>query len=151
MNLSGVESWYLKKWCKIDVSLNVNSLKQLLHKRTLRTESSKKAIILRTMRHWSVLNMWPEMQMKKVVSEILTRNAGVEYLQRHGLDGCTDIHSFKKLVWLSLMKTFSLISTELPMVPIFPAYFRFLDKVRYQYLILFLFLHHLFSLSSSDL
>ncbi|KAL8110040.1 indole-3-acetic acid-amido synthetase GH3.6-like isoform X2 [Apium graveolens] len=35
---------------------------------------------------------------KQVLCEILTRNAGVEYLQRTGLDGRTDIDSFKKFV-----------------------------------------------------
>ncbi|KAK1352263.1 Indole-3-acetic acid-amido synthetase GH3.6 [Heracleum sosnowskyi] len=35
---------------------------------------------------------------KQVLAEILTRNAGVEYLQRHGLGGRTDTNSFKKLV-----------------------------------------------------
>ncbi|KAK1370032.1 indole-3-acetic acid-amido synthetase GH3.6 [Heracleum sosnowskyi] len=38
---------------------------------------------------------------KQVLSEILTRNAGVEYLQRHGLDGRTDIDSFNKFVPIS--------------------------------------------------
>lgn len=35
---------------------------------------------------------------KQVLAEILSRNAGVEYLQRHGLGGRTDTKSFKKLV-----------------------------------------------------
>lgn len=35
---------------------------------------------------------------KQVLAKILTRNAGVEYLQRHGLGGRTDTSSFKKLV-----------------------------------------------------
>ena len=35
---------------------------------------------------------------KQVLAEILARNAGVEYLQRHGLGGCTDTNSFKKCV-----------------------------------------------------
>lgn len=35
---------------------------------------------------------------KQVLAEILARNAGVEYLQRHGLGGRTDTKSFKKLV-----------------------------------------------------
>ncbi|KAL8111160.1 indole-3-acetic acid-amido synthetase GH3.6-like [Apium graveolens] len=35
---------------------------------------------------------------KQVLAEILARNAGVQYLQRHGLDGRTDTKSFKKLV-----------------------------------------------------
>ncbi|KAI9093236.1 hypothetical protein K1719_027250 [Acacia pycnantha] len=34
----------------------------------------------------------------KVLSQILSRNAHVEYLQRHGLNGRTDPHSFKKLL-----------------------------------------------------
>ncbi|KAF7141901.1 hypothetical protein RHSIM_Rhsim06G0190800 [Rhododendron simsii] len=35
---------------------------------------------------------------KRVLSEILSRSAGVEYLNRHGLSGQTDRDSFKKLV-----------------------------------------------------
>lgn len=35
---------------------------------------------------------------KRVLNEILTRNASVEYLQRHGLNGRTDQETFKKLV-----------------------------------------------------
>ena len=35
---------------------------------------------------------------KKVLAEILTRNARVEYLHRHGLAGYTDRDTFKKLV-----------------------------------------------------
>ncbi|KAL8144265.1 hypothetical protein V2J09_017297 [Rumex salicifolius] len=35
---------------------------------------------------------------RRVLGEILTRNAGVEYLQRHGLHGRTDRDSFKKSV-----------------------------------------------------
>lgn len=35
---------------------------------------------------------------KQVLAEILTRNANVEYLQRHGLGGRTDTNSFKKFV-----------------------------------------------------
>ncbi|KAL8100326.1 hypothetical protein AgCh_032542 [Apium graveolens] len=35
---------------------------------------------------------------KQVLAEILTQNAGVEYLQRHGLGGHTDSNSFKKFV-----------------------------------------------------
>ena len=35
---------------------------------------------------------------KRVLSEILTRNANVEYLQRHGLNGATDRETFKKLI-----------------------------------------------------
>ncbi|XP_017259110.1 indole-3-acetic acid-amido synthetase GH3.6 [Daucus carota subsp. sativus] len=35
---------------------------------------------------------------KQVLAEILAQNAGVEYLQRHGLGGRTDADSFKKLV-----------------------------------------------------
>lgn len=34
----------------------------------------------------------------KVLSEILTRSANVEYLQRHGLNGKTDRLSFKKIM-----------------------------------------------------
>ena len=34
---------------------------------------------------------------KKVLEEILTRNAHVEYLQRHGLNGHTDRETFKKI------------------------------------------------------
>ncbi|KAK2984755.1 hypothetical protein RJ640_004580 [Escallonia rubra] len=35
---------------------------------------------------------------KRVLTEILTRNAHVEYLQRHGLNGHTDRDTFKKLI-----------------------------------------------------
>ena len=35
---------------------------------------------------------------EKVLSEILSRNANVEYLQRHGLNGQTDRDTFKKLL-----------------------------------------------------
>ncbi|CAL5200783.1 unnamed protein product [Lathyrus oleraceus] len=35
---------------------------------------------------------------KKVLAEILSHNANVEYLQRHGLNGQTDRETFKKLV-----------------------------------------------------
>lgn len=35
---------------------------------------------------------------KQVLSEILTQNSRVEYLQRHGLGGCTDTSSFKRLI-----------------------------------------------------
>ncbi|KAJ7981656.1 putative Indole-3-acetic acid-amido synthetase GH3.6 [Quillaja saponaria] len=35
---------------------------------------------------------------KRVLAEILSRNANVEYLQRHGLDGQTDRESFKKIM-----------------------------------------------------
>lgn len=35
---------------------------------------------------------------KKVLEEILSRNAHVEYLQRHGLNGNTDRDTFKKLI-----------------------------------------------------
>ncbi|KAI8011713.1 Indole-3-acetic acid-amido synthetase GH3.6 [Camellia lanceoleosa] len=35
---------------------------------------------------------------KRVLAEILSRNAGVEYLRRHGLNGETDRQSFKKLM-----------------------------------------------------
>ncbi|CAL5200782.1 unnamed protein product [Lathyrus oleraceus] len=35
---------------------------------------------------------------KKVLAEILSHNANVEYLQRHGLNGQTDSETFKKLV-----------------------------------------------------
>ncbi|OIS96504.1 indole-3-acetic acid-amido synthetase gh3.6 [Nicotiana attenuata] len=35
---------------------------------------------------------------KKVLNEILSRNAGVEYLQRHGLNGKTDYETFKKIM-----------------------------------------------------
>lgn len=35
---------------------------------------------------------------KKVLAEILSRNANVEYLQRHGLNGQTDSETFKKLI-----------------------------------------------------
>ncbi|KAK9689044.1 hypothetical protein RND81_09G031000 [Saponaria officinalis] len=34
----------------------------------------------------------------RVLSEILTRNANVEYLQRHGLNGATDRDTFKKII-----------------------------------------------------
>ena len=35
---------------------------------------------------------------KKVLEEILSRNAHVEYLQRHGLDGQTNRDTFKKVM-----------------------------------------------------
>lgn len=35
---------------------------------------------------------------KHVLAEILSRNAGVEYLQRHGLNGHTDRETFKKVM-----------------------------------------------------
>ncbi|XP_058779939.1 indole-3-acetic acid-amido synthetase GH3.6-like [Vicia villosa] len=35
---------------------------------------------------------------KKILAEILSKNANVEYLQRHGLNGQTDSETFKKLV-----------------------------------------------------
>jgi auxin responsive GH3 family protein len=35
---------------------------------------------------------------EKVLGKILSSNAHVEYLQRHGLDGRTDKESFKKMV-----------------------------------------------------
>nr|ALB35086.1 GRETCHEN HAGEN 3.6 [Nicotiana benthamiana] len=35
---------------------------------------------------------------KKVLIEILSRNAGVEYLQRHGLNGKTDYETFRKIM-----------------------------------------------------
>lgn len=35
---------------------------------------------------------------KKVLAEILSRNAHVEYLQRHGFNGHTDPETFKKLL-----------------------------------------------------
>lgn len=35
---------------------------------------------------------------KRVLAEILSRNAHVEYLTRHGLHGQTDRHTFKKTV-----------------------------------------------------
>jgi len=35
---------------------------------------------------------------KRVLSEILSRNANVEYLRRHGLNGQTDRDTFKKLL-----------------------------------------------------
>lgn len=35
---------------------------------------------------------------KKVLSEILSRNAHVEYLRRHGLNGHTDRETFKKVM-----------------------------------------------------
>ena len=34
----------------------------------------------------------------RVLYEILTRNANVEYLQRHGLNGAVDKQTFKKLI-----------------------------------------------------
>ncbi|RZC68219.1 hypothetical protein C5167_031477 [Papaver somniferum] len=34
----------------------------------------------------------------KVLTEILSRNAQVEYLQRHGLDGYTDWQTFKRVM-----------------------------------------------------
>ncbi|RVW69649.1 Indole-3-acetic acid-amido synthetase GH3.6 [Vitis vinifera] len=38
-----------------------------------------------------------EVQMQ-VLSEIITRNSNVEYLQRHGLNGRVDADTFKKIV-----------------------------------------------------
>ncbi|KAI4334057.1 hypothetical protein L6164_018794 [Bauhinia variegata] len=35
---------------------------------------------------------------KRVLAEILSRSAQVEYLQRHGLDGCTDRDTFKRVM-----------------------------------------------------
>jgi auxin responsive GH3 family protein len=35
---------------------------------------------------------------KNVLAEILSHNANVEYLQRHGLNGHTDSETFKKLL-----------------------------------------------------
>ena len=35
---------------------------------------------------------------KRVLGEILSRSANVEYLQRHGLNGQIDRHTFKKIV-----------------------------------------------------
>lgn len=35
---------------------------------------------------------------KRVLSEILSKNARVEYLKRHGLDGRTDRDSFKRIM-----------------------------------------------------
>lgn len=35
---------------------------------------------------------------KRVLAEILSSSAHVEYLQRHGLDGCTDSDTFKKIM-----------------------------------------------------
>ncbi|KAJ4839052.1 hypothetical protein Tsubulata_037793 [Turnera subulata] len=35
---------------------------------------------------------------ERVLAEILSRSASVEYLQRHGLNGCTDKETFKKVV-----------------------------------------------------
>ncbi|XP_002533739.2 indole-3-acetic acid-amido synthetase GH3.6 [Ricinus communis] len=40
----------------------------------------------------------PDEVQKKVLEEILTRNARVEYLQKHGLNGYTDRESFKKIM-----------------------------------------------------
>ncbi|KAF7836792.1 indole-3-acetic acid-amido synthetase GH3.6 [Senna tora] len=40
----------------------------------------------------------PDQVQNKVLSEILSRNANVEYLQRYGLNGHTDRHTFKKLL-----------------------------------------------------
>ncbi|XP_057461236.1 indole-3-acetic acid-amido synthetase GH3.6-like [Actinidia eriantha] len=40
----------------------------------------------------------PDDVQKRVLAEILSRSAGVEYLGRHGLNGHTDRHTFKKLV-----------------------------------------------------
>lgn len=40
----------------------------------------------------------PDEVQKKVLSEILSRNAHVEYLQRNGLNGHTDRESFKKIM-----------------------------------------------------
>lgn len=40
----------------------------------------------------------PDEVQKKVLSEILLRNAHVEYLQRNGLNGHTDKESFKKIM-----------------------------------------------------
>ncbi|PSS06303.1 Indole-3-acetic acid-amido synthetase [Actinidia chinensis var. chinensis] len=40
----------------------------------------------------------PDDVQQRVLAEILSRSAGVEYLGRHGLNGHTDRHTFKKLV-----------------------------------------------------
>nr|GEY50040.1 hypothetical protein [Tanacetum cinerariifolium] len=40
----------------------------------------------------------PDLVQKRVLSEILTQNANVEYLKRHGLYGHTDRDTFKKLI-----------------------------------------------------
>ncbi|GJZ17784.1 indole-3-acetic acid-amido synthetase GH3.6 [Tanacetum coccineum] len=40
----------------------------------------------------------PDQVQKRVLSEILTQNANVEYLKRHGLYGHTDRDTFKKLI-----------------------------------------------------
>lgn len=40
----------------------------------------------------------PDQIQKQVLSEILSRNAHVEYLERHGLDGKTDRLTFKKII-----------------------------------------------------
>ncbi|KAM0997645.1 hypothetical protein ACFX13_007605 [Malus domestica] len=40
----------------------------------------------------------PDEVQKRVLAEILTRNAHVEYLQRHGLNGHTDRDTFKKMM-----------------------------------------------------
>ena len=34
----------------------------------------------------------------QVLAEILSRSANVEYFQRHGLNGCTDRKTFKKVI-----------------------------------------------------
>lgn len=40
----------------------------------------------------------PDEVQKRVLAEILSRNAHVEYLQRHGLSGHTDRETFKKVM-----------------------------------------------------
>lgn len=40
----------------------------------------------------------PDNVQRQILSEILTQNANVEYLIRHGLSGYTDRETFKKLV-----------------------------------------------------
>ncbi|KAJ0688551.1 putative GH3 family protein [Helianthus annuus] len=40
----------------------------------------------------------PDQVQQRVLSEILTQNAAVEYLNRHGLSGPTDRDTFKKLI-----------------------------------------------------
>lgn len=40
----------------------------------------------------------PDQIQKRVLAEILSRNAHVEYLRRHGLHGHTDRETFKKII-----------------------------------------------------
>ncbi|WOH03463.1 hypothetical protein DCAR_0622861 [Daucus carota subsp. sativus] len=65
---------------------------------TLRESESNEYTIFRLNHSIEYLMKNADEVQKRVLYEILSRNAGVEYLQRHGLGGRTDTHSFKKCV-----------------------------------------------------